>query len=503
MLDPAAGTMIADRYRLERQLGEGGMGSVWAAVDEKLRREVAIKLVTERIADSERALARFEREAMAVARLRSPYIAQVYDYGVQDGSPYIIMELLEGEDLKVMLARQGRLTVEDTARIVVQVAKALHAAHATGIVHRDLKPANVFLSRGHGEEVCKVFDFGVAKALNDLADDSDTTAEGVLLGTPRYMSPEQAHGAKLVDHRSDLWALGVIAYLCVTGRLPFVAVGTGAVLVKICTEPAPPPSEVVEGLPPEVDAYFAKALSKDPEERFQSAKEMGTCFADLCDMSLSSFTLGSRSDPRPSWGDGAGSVSGDGDPLDFGDASSISIRGDASLSGGHSAVDSVRGAGDDGTLGPATTSVDGRRGWLSSRRARVGAGVAAALAMAFLGGVIAMRAGVTGPVEGAVGAEGPASEPAATAPAPAVDGTAPAEESADVGDEEPPTDDAEDEAEAEGEATSEPSPRRPRPVAKPKPAAKPEPTVEPKTEPPPTPKPKPKGDGLELFDKRW
>ncbi|MEQ9318155.1 MAG: serine/threonine-protein kinase, partial [Polyangiaceae bacterium] len=174
MLDPAAGTMIADRYRLERQLGEGGMGSVWAAVDEKLRREVAIKLVTERIADSERALARFEREAMAVARLRSPYIAQVYDYGVQDGSPYIIMELLEGEDLKVMLARQGRLTVEDTARIVVQVAKALHAAHATGIVHRDLKPANVFLSRGHGEEVCKVFDFGVAKALNDLADDSDT-----------------------------------------------------------------------------------------------------------------------------------------------------------------------------------------------------------------------------------------------------------------------------------------------------------------------------------------
>lgn len=511
MLDPAAGTMIADRYRLERQLGEGGMGSVWAAVDEKLRREVAIKLVTERIADSERALSRFEREAMAVARLRSPYIAQVYDYGVQDGSPYIIMELLEGEDLKVMLARQGRLSVEDTARIVVQVAKALHAAHATGIVHRDLKPANVFLSRGHGEEVCKVFDFGVAKALNDLADDSDTTAEGVLLGTPRYMSPEQAHGAKLVDHRSDLWALGVIAYLCVTGRLPFVAVGTGAVLVKICTEPAPAPSEVVEGLPPEVDAYFEKALAKDPEQRFQSAKEMGTTFADLCDMSLSSFTLGSRSDPRPSWGDGAGSVSGDGDPLDFSDASSISIRGDASLSGSRAAPGSMRsvGSGDDGTLGPATTSVDGRGGWLASRRARIGAGVAAAIAMAFLGGVIALRAGRSGPAEGAVASEGAASEPSATTTPDSSSALPSGEEVASTEVDEGAAAEAEDaeaeDAEADGDETSAPAqPRPPRPVAvEPKSPPKPEPSAEPKATPEPPPKAKPKGDGLDLFDKRW
>jgi eukaryotic-like serine/threonine-protein kinase len=487
MLEIAAGTIIADRYRLTRQLGEGGMGSVWAAEDEKLRRAVAVKLVTERIADSERALARFEREAMSVARLRSPYIAQVYDYGVEDGSPYIIMELLEGEDLKAMLTSSGRLTVEQTAGIVVPIAKALHAAHNTGIVHRDLKPANVFLAREHGEEVCKVFDFGVAKALNDLADDSDATAEGVLLGTPRYMSPEQAHGAKQVDHRSDLWGLGVIAYLCLTGRLPFVAVGTGHVLVKICTEEPPSPSELVPGFPAEVDEFFRIALAKDADARFQSAREMGTAFAGLADMSLSSFTVGSRSDPRPSWGEGPGHTGGDGsDPLDFG-GPSISIQGDASITdpGGRSQ--------DDGTLGPATTSVAGAGSWLATKKVRVGAALAALLAVGVLGYAIALR---SGPQDGTMpAASSPALpvEPAATAtaddkPVP----TAAAAASSSAG------------ADASGSAALDDPPkkvttRRPKATKTPPAPAK---TAEPAAPPPPPP-PKGKGDGLDLFNKRF
>jgi serine/threonine protein kinase len=492
MLVPQAGKHIAERYRLKRLLGQGGMGSVWAAHDEKLRRDVAIKLVTERISDSEQALGRFEREAMSVARLRSPYITQIYDYGIEDGSPYIIMDLLEGEDLKELLAREQRLSMDQTAQVVVQVAKALHAAHATGIVHRDLKPANVFVATEHGEQVCKVVDFGVAKALNDLADDSDTTAEGVLLGTPRYMSPEQAHGAKQVDHRTDLWSLGVIAYLCLTGRLPFVAVGTGHVLVKICTEEPPPPSEINDALPPEVDAFMLQALAKDPEERFQSAREMGTAFAELADQSLSAFGASS-----PSWeGLPQGrlsnpSVSGERSAPSLDDISAADHSFDASMP---DIALQMRGglSQGDGTLGPAVTTAS--KPWLRTRQARLGAGAFALLAVGILGGVLLTRSSTSDGSPASAGAVHPTHQPdMAAAPASSVDHTnVPLPQSS-----------ASSHVKTEPVASQKPGARRAPARAPAKATASTAPEAKPEPKPKPVSKPKPKGDGLDLFDKRF
>jgi serine/threonine-protein kinase len=470
------------------------MGSVWAAHDEKLRRDVAIKLVTERIADSEKALARFQREAMSIARLRSPYIAQVYDYGIQDGSPYIIMELLEGEDLKELLARDHRLTVDQTARVVVQVAKALHVAHESGIVHRDLKPANVFIANEGGEQVCKVFDFGVAKALNDLADDNDTTADGVLLGTPRYMSPEQAHGAKRVDHRTDLWSLGVIAYFCLTGRLPFIAAGTGHILVKLCTEEPPPPSEIQPDLPPEVDAFMNRALAKEPDERFQTAREMGMVFAELADQSLSSFGTST-----PSW-----------EGMSRGRLSSPSVSGerdlepsDLSFDPSSPGISQRMGPADtsDGTLGPAVTSAS--RPWLASRRAQLGAGVFAVLAIGILTGVVLSRGG------GSPEAATPPPQQPSVAPATTSAASSAAREIEEAPSEDDVSSTAPDaSASASAGQAERPAPRRPVPAApapnpasEPAPEPKPEPAPEPAKPTPPTPKPR--GDGLDLFDKRF
>ena len=513
MFAPEVGKTIAGRYRLARRVGEGGMGSVWAAHDDKLRRDVAIKLVTERIADSERALARFEREAMSIARLRSPYITQVYDYGVEEGSPYIIMELLDGEDLKEVLARDKQLSMDQTARVVVQVAKALHAAHESGIVHRDLKPANVFIASEHGEQVCKVFDFGVAKALNDLADDGDTTAEGVLLGTPRYMSPEQAHGAKRVDHRTDLWSLGVIAYLCLAGRLPFVAAGTGHVLVKICTEEPPPPSQFNDALPLEVDAFMARALAKEPEDRFQTAREMGTAFAELADQSLSSF--GSSS---PSWeGMSRGRLSSP----SMSEEHSAPSLGDISYDASMPDLSGMGMSHGDGTLGPAVTSA--RPSWLGSRRARVGVGAIALLGVGIGAGVLLTRT-TTKSEDGRAATEpSPATRTtgvsstsrAAAAPAP---GDAQRNgSSAGSGSAKPAASTASTEAErgdsrptsrgptsrgptSRGPTSRGPTSRGPAPTeAEPNPV---EPAPTSKTEPK-SPKPQPPGDGLDLFDKRF
>lgn len=276
-----ASDTIALRYRLERELGRGGMGAVWVAHDRKLRRLVAVKLLRSKVAASQTALARFEREAMAVARLRSPHIVQVYDYGVDRDRPYMVMELLEGEDLKARMRRYERFPLQVVANFVLQIAKALSTAHEAGIVHRDLKPANIFLTRDQEDELVKVVDFGVAKALTRLGAEDDATAEGVLIGTPRYMSPEQAHGAKRVDHRADLWSLAVIAFQALTGTLPFSGRGVGDVITKINTASAPAPSSLVPGLGDEVDLFFARALAKQPRNRYQSARSFAADFAAM------------------------------------------------------------------------------------------------------------------------------------------------------------------------------------------------------------------------------
>ncbi|KYF94005.1 hypothetical protein BE17_45515, partial [Sorangium cellulosum] len=258
-------------------LARGGMGSIWVARHLQLDVGVAVKLMASEYAASTTARARFEREARAAAQLKIPNVVHVHDYGIEDDTPFLVMELLEGEDLETRLAREGRLTGAATLTIVTQVCKALRRAHETGIIHRDLKPANLFLSRQDEDELVKILDFGIAKAEGMLLAGKETKT-GTLVGSPYYMSPEQVRRSKSLDRRSDLWSVGVIIYRCLTGRLPFPGEEIGEVFVAICTEDFPLPSSLAPELGPEVDRFFARALMRDPEHRFQSASELAEAF---------------------------------------------------------------------------------------------------------------------------------------------------------------------------------------------------------------------------------
>jgi eukaryotic-like serine/threonine-protein kinase len=220
MAPPCNGMRIAGKYRLERPLASGGMGTVWVARDEHLDRPVAIKLMAPELAASDTLRARFEREAKAAAGLSSNHVVRVYEHGVDDGLPFMAMELLDGEDFGSRLKREGRIDVAAAAAIATQVAKALRKAHEAGLVHRDLKPRNVFLARVDDNEVVKVLDFGIVKSA-EPARPGEATKTGVIMGSPKYMSPEQVRSAKGVDHRSDLWSLGLILFRAVTGRSAF------------------------------------------------------------------------------------------------------------------------------------------------------------------------------------------------------------------------------------------------------------------------------------------
>ena len=271
------GRVIAGRYRLISQLGQGGMGSVWRADHMSLSSPVAIKLIDPEIARRPEMLERFQREAQSSAALRSPHVVQIFDYGVDEGVPYIAMELLEGESLAGRIARLERLPYADTVRVVSHVGRALAKAHEAGVIHRDLKPDNVFLVKNDDKEIAKVLDFGIAKILGNGPGSAkgNSTRTGSLLGTPSYMSPEQAQGTKTIDGRSDLWSLAVIAFECVCGRVPFQSEALGDLLIKICVHPIPVPSSVAP-VPPGFDAWWARASNRDPTLRFQSGKELPT-----------------------------------------------------------------------------------------------------------------------------------------------------------------------------------------------------------------------------------
>jgi serine/threonine-protein kinase len=270
-MPPQQDAIVADRFRLVRELGRGGMGSVWLAHDTSLDTPCAVKFIEDEAAHSTAMRARFEREAKAAAQLRSPHVVQILVHGVWQDQPYIAMELLEGEDLGARIERLGRLPAADTVEFVSQVSRALTKAHALGIVHRDLKPENIFLVRDDDREIAKVLDFGIAKA-NALAAGEGKTATGSLIGTPQYMSPEQAEGTNAVDHRSDLWSLAVIAFECVTGHRPFDSEALGALLNQIMNKPIPMPSAFAPDVPKAFDAWWARASSRPVEDRFQSAK---------------------------------------------------------------------------------------------------------------------------------------------------------------------------------------------------------------------------------------
>ncbi|WP_437774219.1 protein kinase domain-containing protein [Sorangium sp. So ce1097] len=270
------GQQVTSTLRLARELGKGAMGSVWVADHLTLGTQVAVKFMSPAYAEQGGFVERFRLEAMAAAQIKSPHVAQVFDHGVtHDGAPYIVMELLEGEDLKRRIQRLGVLSPVEVATIAAQTARALGRAHQLGIVHRDIKPDNIFLLDVEGELFVKVLDFGVAKRVHGAPQgDLGMTSTGHVLGTPLYMSPEQILSAKNVDFHADLWGLAVVAYHALTGHVPFTGETLGALSVALHTGIFTPPSAVRPELSPAIDAWMRKALALDPAARFGSARQM-------------------------------------------------------------------------------------------------------------------------------------------------------------------------------------------------------------------------------------
>ncbi len=275
-----SGQVFRGRYVLEVMLGRGGMGSVWRARDRSLGRDVTLKFMAARLEGSAIARKRFEREAHATARLQSRHVVRVHDHGVEEATPFIVMELLEGEDLAARILRVGRLPVEDATRVVLEVCRGLRAAHEAGLVHRDLKPANIFLARqADGTEIAKILDFGVVKATASTFEASVVTESGAIVGSVQYASPEQAEGHRDLDARSDLWSVTAVAFRMLTGRLPFPGEALGAVVLAICSRPLPRATEVAPELPPALDSFFARGFERDRAARFQSAMELADALA--------------------------------------------------------------------------------------------------------------------------------------------------------------------------------------------------------------------------------
>jgi serine/threonine protein kinase len=269
------GLIVAGRYRLLRKLGQGGMGTVWSARNELIDREVAIKMMRPEAAANPVSLQRFFTEAKASGRLRHPNITEIFDLGqAEDGSPFLVLELLTGEALDSVLRRVPTLAPVQTLLLGRAVASGLNVAHAKGIIHRDLKPANVFLHRDPItlDVIPKILDFGISKVTGPEAVDHHATHTGTVVGSPTYMSPEQARGVSDIDARADIWSLAVLMYKCLTGRAPFNAANYNALMVAIMTEPHPPIQKFAPGVPKSVSDIVDECLRKDRNERIQSAK---------------------------------------------------------------------------------------------------------------------------------------------------------------------------------------------------------------------------------------
>jgi serine/threonine-protein kinase len=279
--------VIANRFRLDRHLGQGGMGSVWTALHLTLNIEVAVKFIDPQYVSNRDAWSRFSQEAMAAAKIKSPHVVNVLDFGTDEHHrPYLAMELLQGEELASLLDREPALPVPMVAQILNQACKGLARAHSARIIHRDIKPDNLFLCEDDDGFLLKILDFGIAK-MGNVGMSTHRTGTGQVLGTPLYMSPEQAYGNRPVDHRSDLYSLAVVIYRCITGYVPFESDGVGELIVAITTQTPRPPSHLRASLPPGLDPWFQRALAKDPELRFRNAKEMSDSFAVACGLTPS------------------------------------------------------------------------------------------------------------------------------------------------------------------------------------------------------------------------
>ncbi len=287
------GETLAGKYSLERLLGEGGMGAVYQARNNVTGRRVAVKVITADLAKRPNVAKRFEIEARAAGAIESAYIAQILDAGedVERGIPFIVMELLEGEDLEHILARLGALPQSLVVKLAAQVCLGLAKAHAAGVIHRDVKPANIFVAeRDGGERSVKLLDFGVAKVRMEVASsDAKLTNSGNLVGSPRYMSPEQARGKSDIDQRTDVWSLGMVLFEALSAKLPHAdSAGIGDLILAICTQPPPSVQTVAPWVGEQLSAIVSRALMMDPNERFQSIEQM---YAALRSLSRESIAI--------------------------------------------------------------------------------------------------------------------------------------------------------------------------------------------------------------------
>jgi len=288
------GKVVGDKYRVDRLIGSGGMGTVWEGVHSALGQKVAIKFIKPAYASHADARKRFEIEARAAAKLKTKHAVQVYDFGMtDDGIPYIVMEYLEGRSLSELLMDEGPLPGREVGLIISQAARALAKAHAAGIVHRDLKPDNIFLAT-NAEDVgelgysVKLVDFGIAKIVQEPVDHSVSyamggpTQEGAVVGTPNFMSPEQLTVGGTPGPLTDIWSLGACAFTAMTARIPFEGDVLGDIVLKVCISPVPVPSSYNPKTPSGFDAWFAKACNRDAAKRFQTATELRESIELVC-----------------------------------------------------------------------------------------------------------------------------------------------------------------------------------------------------------------------------
>lgn len=273
----APGVVIAGKYRIDAPLSSGGMGSLWVAHHLHLDNKVAIKFLHRELASEEELRMRFAQEARAAARITSRHVVKVMDSGIDDDVPYMVMELLNGEDLRTRLERCQRLPLGEALRYLTQIVEALGEAHEIGIIHRDIKPENIFLVSDREGESVKILDFGIAKWSRDIR-----TATGIPIGTLGYMSPEQVRGQKDLDARSDIWSLAVVLFEMVVGKPVFSLTGDiDAGIRMILLDPIPRIATAAPDLAPALDPFFARALSRDRSHRFQSASELLGAFAEI------------------------------------------------------------------------------------------------------------------------------------------------------------------------------------------------------------------------------
>jgi eukaryotic-like serine/threonine-protein kinase len=267
-----AGDLFADKYRVERMLGAGGFGLVMAATHVHLGHRVAIKLLLPDVAARPELVARFFREGRLAVTVNSEHVAKVFDVAsLDDGTPYLVMEYLEGTSIATLLRQSGPLSIAVAAEYGIQVCRALAAAHDAGIVHRDLKPANIFVTfRPNGRPLVKVLDFGISK----LGSEEMTDAASPVLGSPAYMSPEHMVSAKDVDARTDIWALGVVLYEMLTGEKPFSGESIAALCMAVMTESPRPLRERAAQIPLELEAVVLRCLRRERAERFGSVREI-------------------------------------------------------------------------------------------------------------------------------------------------------------------------------------------------------------------------------------